>query len=70
MDGEAMSIRGMRVGDSIFAKDASAVWIVEEVGFDKVEVYDRDRPSVKKTISSDDLECVDAEDGIWQEMES
>lgn len=65
-----MGIRGMRAGDSIFAKDASAVWIVDEVGFNEVEVYDRDRPSVTKTISAADLECVDSHDGIWQEMES
>lgn len=65
-----MSIRGMRVGDSIFAKDASAIWIVDEVDYNSVEVHDRDRPSRTKTISGENLECVDSDDGIWQEMES
>jgi hypothetical protein len=64
-----MGIRGMREGDSIFAKDASAVYIVDEILYDRCKVHDRDRPSRKKTIKAGDLECVDSDDGVWQEME-
>lgn len=64
-----MGIRGMRISDSIFAKDASAVWVVDSIGFDECEVHDRDRPNITKTIKANDLECVDSDDGIWQEME-
>ncbi len=65
-----MSIKNMRSGDTIFAKDASAIWIVDEVEFDSCTAYDSERAHKTKVFKADSLECVDADDGVWQEMEN
>ncbi len=58
----------IREGDSIFAKDASAVYIVDETDdYNEVKVHDRDRPNRKRTIKTCKLEHIDAD--VWQECE-
>lgn len=58
----------IREGDSIFAKDASAVYIVDDVDpYNEVKVHDRDRPSRKHIIKTCNLEYIG--DDVWQETD-
>lgn len=57
----------IREGDSIFAKDARAVYIVDAVDdYNEVKVHERDRPTRKTTIKVSNLAYID--DDVWQEM--
>ncbi len=63
-----MSIRNMRVGDTIIGVDMQSIYTVEEK--DDVTVKARSDDPLKhlKTFKAEDLMCVDADDGLWQEM--
>jgi hypothetical protein len=41
---------------------------VEEKGYDEVKARSTESPKRLKTFEAADLECVDADDGLWQEM--
>lgn len=63
----------MRTGDTICGADGR-MWYVDEVGWDSCvgAELDSNRPKAKrrkKTFSADKLECVDQDDGIWQEIQ-
>lgn len=65
-----MSIRSMRTGDTIIGKDMLSTYTVEEKDFDTVKARSTEKPKRIKTFKAEDLECVDLDDGLWQEMES
>jgi hypothetical protein len=63
-----MSIRSMRTGDTIIGKDGQT-YEVKEKGYDKVKARSTNPPKRLKTFKAEDLECVDLDDGLWQETE-
>lgn len=63
-----MDIRGMRIGDTIIGVDMQSTYTVEEKGHDTVKARSTEKPKRLKTFKAADLECVDADDGLWQEM--
>jgi hypothetical protein len=63
-----MSIRSMRAGDTIIGADMQSTYVVEEKDGDKVRARKTDPPKRLKTFKAEDLECVDLDDGLWQEM--
>lgn len=65
-----MSIRGMRIGDTIYPVDSDGVFTVVEYDYDKVKARGPDRRGkmTHRIFDSDRLECVDQDDGLWQEM--
>lgn len=64
-----MSIRGMRIGDTIIGVDMQSTYTVEEKGSDEVKARRTESPKRLKTFKAADLECVDDADGLWQEMQ-
>lgn len=64
-----MSIRGMRVGDTIIGVDMQSTYTVEEKDDVTVKARSDDPPRRLKKFKAEDLMCVDADDGLWQEME-
>lgn len=63
-----MSIHCMRVGDTIIGVDMQSTYIVEEKDHDTVKARRTEKPKRLKTFMAADLECVDSDDGLWQEM--
>ena len=62
-----MSIRCMRVGDTIIGADMLSTYTVEEKDHDSVKARRTEKPKRLKTFNADDLFCVDQDDGLWQE---
>ena len=58
-----MSIRDMRIGDTIIGKDART-FIVEKKEFDKVKARSTTPPRHLKTFKDENLFCVDFDDGL------
>ena len=63
-----MSIRNMRIGDTIIGVDMLSTYTVEEKDYDEVKARSTESPKRLKTFKAAELECVDADDGLWQEM--
>ena len=64
-----MSIRDIRIGDTIISADGS-FYQVEVKSFDKLKAREKDPPRRQRTFTAaDDIFCVDFDDGIWQEVE-
>lgn len=61
-----MGIRCMKIGDQIIGVDMQSTYTVEEKDHDTVKAR---RTEGLKTFKAEDLECVDADDGLWQEMQ-
>lgn len=61
-----MSLRDMRIGDTIIDTDGRT-YEVEEKGLDKVKARSTDPPKRLKTFRAERLFCVDFDDGLWQE---
>lgn len=59
----------MRLGDKIIGKDMRSTYTVEEKGIDSVKARSDEPPRRLKTFRADELECVDQDDGLWQQME-
>lgn len=62
-----MSIRCMRVGDTIIGADMLSTYTVEEKDHDSVKARRAEKPKRLKTFNAEDLFCVDLDDGLWQE---
>lgn len=58
----------MRIGDTIIGADMQSTYTVEEKDFDTVRARGNEKPKRLKTFKAEDLECVDHDDGLWQEM--
>ncbi len=63
-----MSLEGIRIGDTIIGADGS-YYEVEVKSFDKVKARSVNPPRRLKTFRGGDVFCVDADDGLWQELE-
>jgi hypothetical protein len=64
-----MSIRDMRVGDTIIGKDGH-YFTVESKGHDRVKARRHSQTdATTKTFHEDELFCVDFDDGLWQQLE-
>lgn len=65
-----MSIRSMRTGDTIIGKDGRTYEVeTKSLVEGKVKARSTNPPKRLKTFKAEDLECVDLDDGLWQEME-
>jgi len=64
-----MSIRSMRLGDTIVSTRGEA-FEVEEKDYDRVKARRVTAPHRLRTFHAERLECVDHDDGLWQEMEA
>lgn len=64
-----MSLRYMRVGDTIIGADMLHTYTVEKKDELKGHVKARatEPPRRLKTFKDEDLFCVDHDDGLWQE---
>ena len=58
----------IRTGDIVISKHGIA-YEVEDIGLQSVDCFEIDHPSRHKSFDHGDLSCVDADDGLWQEME-
>jgi hypothetical protein len=64
-----MSLRDIRIGDTIIGADMATTYIVEVKSFDKVKARSTDPLRRLKTFRDEDVFCVDLDDGLWQELE-
>lgn len=58
----------MRIGDTIIGK-TGRVYEVTDIGFEKIKAKSAQKPRRIKTFLWADLECIDRDDGLWQEYE-
>lgn len=59
----------LRIGDTVFDSSGRGYRLEERDDDDNLVGVDMLNPRKKRTFSdSDDLHCVDADDGLWQEM--
>jgi hypothetical protein len=64
-----MSIRDMRIGDTIIGNNGKQ-YRVEVKSYDRVKAREIDLPRRLKTFTDeDDIFCVDFDDGIWQQTQ-
>lgn len=63
-----MSIRNMREGDTIIPAEGHWYYEVEEHEGETVTAISTDGRSTRRTFQANRLECVDQDDGLWQEM--
>jgi hypothetical protein len=58
-----------RIGDTIFTFDGRAMRVEKRDGNGNPVCVDLERPRKKRTFTDeDDLQCVDVDDGLWQEV--
>lgn len=58
----------IRTGDVIISKNGLA-YEVDEVGHEAIRAIAIEPPRRRRSFTLADLFCVDANDGLWQEME-
>jgi hypothetical protein len=62
-------VMSIPIGDMVIDKRMSGDYeVTEHIGHGKVRAERFD--GKVKTFNVNDLECIDADDGLWQEMES
>ena len=61
-----MSIRDMRIGDTIIGTDGR-VYTVEKKDHDRVKARAQEPPKRLKAFRDEGLFCVDFDDGLWQQ---